>query len=190
MNTQTVPERLSRHLLPYLIALGGIVVAAGDADAVAQRIDCTIARASSATERRRIWHQALAGVGSVATALARVGIVGRRWHLLCHLGALALVISYVLLGQQIACGVGFTLGFEDAFAVFSNSLWWAYVLPVPGSYGISEGLTAWLLEVEAAGVLVRVLAWHIAFIPGAILLIFAVPRHGSPALSRLIWSER
>ena len=101
----------------------------------------------------------------------------------------------MLLGQQIARGVGFTLGFEDAFGVFSNSLLWTYLLPVPGSYGIGEGLTAWLLdphlgvEAVAAGVLVRVLAWHVAFIPGAILLIFSVRRHGQSALSRLVWSE-
>jgi hypothetical protein len=66
----------------------------------------------------------------------------------------------------------------------SGARWLLIVLATAAFY-----LTDWV-GWFAAGVLVRVLAWHIAFIPGAILLVFAVRRHGWNALSRLVWSER
>ena len=105
-----------------------------------------------------------------------IGRSHSRWHGLCHLAALGLVASYGFIGHELARGLGFDIGYGRAFAVFSNGLMAAYLAPVPGSYGVGEGFTAWLLDPQlpaealAAGVLSRVLCWHIMFIPGAIIL--------------------
>jgi uncharacterized membrane protein YbhN (UPF0104 family) len=141
--------------------------------------------------RRKAW----AALDHAAGALALIGRSRSRWHALCHLAALGLVASYGFIGHEIARGVGFDIGYGRAFAVFSNGLMAAYLAPVPGSYGVGEGFTAWLLDARltpealAAGVLSRVLCWHIVFIPGAIILVRTIRRHGYATWKRLLWGE-
>jgi uncharacterized membrane protein YbhN (UPF0104 family) len=142
--------------------------------------------------RRKAW----AALDHSAAALSLIGRSRRRWHWLCHLAALGLVASYAFVGYQLCRGLGIGVGYGRAVAVFSNGLMAAYLSPVPGSYGVGEGFTAWLLdprlslEALAAGVLSRVLCWHIVFVPGAIILVRAIRHHGFAVWRRLLWGER
>jgi uncharacterized membrane protein YbhN (UPF0104 family) len=182
-----------RHWLPlYLAPVAAMVVGMALVAIFAERLHAAAERARLAPQphwRRKLW----AAVDHAAGALALIGRSRSRWHALCHLAALGLMASYAFIGHELGQGLGFELGYGRAFAVFSNGLMAAYLAPVPGSYGVGEGFTAWLLdprlspEALAAGVLSRVLCWHIMFVPGAIILVRTIRRHGYAAWKRLLW---
>lgn len=190
-----LPPALARwlplYLAPVVAMVAGMVLIAAFAErlhAAAER-----ARSSAAAHWRR---KALAALDHAAGALALIGRSRSRWHWLCHLAALGLVASYAFVGHELATGLGISIGYGRAFAVFSNGLMAAYLSPVPGSYGVGEGFTAWLLdphlspEALAAGVLSRVLCWHIVFVPGGLILARAIRQHGYAAWKRLMWGDR
>ncbi len=182
-----------RHWLPlYLAPVAAMVIGMGLVALFAERLHVAAERARLTPQahwRRKAW----AALDHATGALALIGRSRSRWHLLCHLAALILVGSYGFIGHQLARGLGFDLGYGRAFAVFDNGLMAAYLAPVPGSYGVGEGFTAWLLdphlgpEALAAGVLSRVLCWHIVFLPGAIILFRTIRRHGLAHWKRLLW---
>ena len=183
---------LPLYLAPVVAMAVGLVVVA----LTSRRIHAAAERARSGATRRAHWRRKLiAALDHAASALAAIGRSRRRWHWLCHGAALAMIASYALVGQQLALGLGFRIGYGKAFTVFSNGLMAAYLAPIPGSYGVGEGVTAWLLdprlspEALAAGILVRVLCWHIVFVPGAVILIRAIRRHGYATWTRLVWGE-
>jgi uncharacterized membrane protein YbhN (UPF0104 family) len=184
-----------RPWLPlYLAPVAAMVVGMALVAIFADRLHAAAERARQAPRphwRRKAW----AALDHAAGALALIGRSRSRWHLLCHLAALTLVATYGFVGLQLARGLGFDLGYGRAFAVFGNGLMAAYLAPVPGSYGVGEGFTAWLLDAHlsapalAAGVLSRVLCWHLVFIPGAILLGRTIRRRGYATWKRLLWGE-
>ena len=165
----------ARPWLPlYLAPVAAMVVAMALVAIFAERLHAAAERARRAPAphwRRKAW----AALDHAAGALALIGRSRSRWHALCHLAALALCASYGFIGHELARGLGFELGYGRAFAVFDNGLMAAYLSPVPGSYGVGEGFTAWLLDAHlppealAAGVLSRLLCWHLMFVPGAII---------------------
>jgi uncharacterized membrane protein YbhN (UPF0104 family) len=182
-----------RPWLPlYLAPVAAMVVGMALVAIFAARLHAAAERARGAPLphwRRKAW----AAIDHATGALALIGRSRSGWHLLCHVAALALCASYGFVGHELARGLGFDIGYGRAFAVFSNGLMAAYLAPVPGSYGVGEGFTAWLLDPHlgapalAAGVLSRVLCWHIVFIPGAIILVRTIRRHGYATWKRLLW---
>jgi uncharacterized membrane protein YbhN (UPF0104 family) len=161
----------------------------------APRLHAAAVRALGAPQphwRRKAW----AALDHATGALAIIGRSRSPWHALCHGAALGLVASYGFIGHELAHGLGFPLGYGRAVAVFGNGLMAAYLSPVPGSFGVGEGFTAWLLDARlsdealAAGVLSRVLCWYIVMVPGAIILVLAIRRHGYAVWKRLLWGER
>jgi uncharacterized protein (TIRG00374 family) len=191
-----LPPSAARWLPLYLAPVAIMVVGLVLVSLFAERIHATAERIRAGVTRAAHWRRKLiAALDHSAGALATIGRSRQPWHWLCHAAALAMITSYALVGQQLALGLGFRIGAGKAFTVFSNGLMAAYLAPIPGSYGVGEGATAWLLdpalspEAVAAGVLVRVLCWHIAFIPGAVILIGAIRRHGYATWTRLVWGQ-
>jgi uncharacterized membrane protein YbhN (UPF0104 family) len=187
-----LPPALRPWLPFYLAPVAAMVVGMALVAIFAERLHGAAERARRAPQphwRRKAW----AALDHAAGALALIGRSRSRWHALCHLAALGLVASYGFIGHELARGLGFALGYGRAFAVFGNGLMAAYLAPVPGSYGVGEGFTAWLLDAQlppralAAGVLSRVLCWHLMFVPGAIILVRTIRRHGTAAWKRLLW---
>jgi uncharacterized membrane protein YbhN (UPF0104 family) len=181
---------LPLYLAPVAAMLAGLVLVA----IFARRIHAAAERARAGGVGGARWRRKLLdALDHSAGALATIGRSRRPGHWLCHAAALVMIASYTFVGAQLAAGLGFHIGHGQAFTVFTNGLMAAYLAPIPGSYGVGEGATAWLLdphlgpEALAAGVLVRVLCWHIAFLPGAVLLIRAVRRHGYATFARLVW---
>jgi uncharacterized membrane protein YbhN (UPF0104 family) len=76
------------------------------------------------------------------------------------------------------------LSWGKAAAVFSNSLMVAYLSPVPGSVGITEFATSYLLDPAltetgmVVSTLLRFLCWYAVMIPGALLLAGIFRREG------------
>jgi uncharacterized protein (TIRG00374 family) len=117
-----------------------------------------------------------AGVDRCAEALARLGRSTDAMHLLAHAASVAFVFVYVLIGWLLAQGVGLPLSFPRAIPVFSAGLLVAYLAPVPGSIGVTELATAYLLdprlgpEALVVSGLLRVFCWYGVVLPGAALL--------------------
>jgi len=183
---------LPLYLAPVVIMVVGLVLVS----IFAERIHAAALRMRAGATRPAHWRRKLvAALDHSASALAAIGRSRRPWHWLCHAAALGMIASYGFVGQQLAAGLGFGIGYGQAFTVFSNGLMAAYLAPIPGSYGVGEGATAWLLdsrlspEALAAGILVRVLCWHIVFLPGAVILLRAIRRHGYATWTRLVWGE-
>ena len=191
-----LPPAAARWLPLYLAPVVAMAVGLVLVSLFAERIHAAAERMRRGATRPAHWRRKLvAALDHSASALAAIGRSRRPWHWLCHAAALGMIASYGFVGHQLAAGLGFHLGYGKAFTVFSNGLMAAYLAPIPGSYGVGEGVTAWLLdprlsaEALAAGVLVRVLCWHILFLPGAVILIRAIRRHGYATWTRLVWGE-
>jgi uncharacterized membrane protein YbhN (UPF0104 family) len=97
-------------------------------------------------------------------------------HLLCHAASLAFVLTYVAIGWLLANGLGVDLSLARAVPVFATSLMVAYLAPVPGSIGVTEVVTAYLIDPAlpapalATAILLRVVCWYGVVLPGAAML--------------------
>ena len=146
------------------------------------RIQAWALRVDADPERPR-WQKKLAvGLDHTAGATAKLGRSTRPAHLACHAASLAFVFVYVLIGWLLCDALGIELGAGRAVAVFSSSLMVAYLAPVPGSIGVTELATAYLIDpalgqpAVAASVLLRFLCWYVVGLPGALFLADAVRR--------------
>jgi uncharacterized membrane protein YbhN (UPF0104 family) len=116
------------------------------------------------------------GVDECAAALGRLGRSTDAMHGLAHAASVAFIGAYILIGWLLAQGVGLPLSLARAVPVFSGGLMVAYLAPVPGSIGVTELCTAYLLDpalgpqalvVSGVG---RVLCWYGVVLPGAVML--------------------
>ena len=118
----------------------------------------------------------LHGIESSANAIALIGKSGSYQHLVCHLASIGFLLLYVLQGYLLVQFFGFTLSPTQAITIFSTSLMIAYLAPVPGSIGITELLTAFMLDPQlaapslAVALLLRVFCWYLVAVPGGIIL--------------------
>jgi len=179
-----VPPAIARNLGYYLVplaigiaALAVTVIAPGPIHRWCER---RLAGPDFAGWRRRL----VAGFDHTVAALTRIGRSRRPVHLVAH-GACALFVAcYVVIGHVVAGGVGLHGDWGASSAVWSASLMVAYLAPVPGSMGVTETATAYLLDPSlppaamSAAVLVRLLCWYLVLAPGAVLLVREARRVG------------
>jgi uncharacterized membrane protein YbhN (UPF0104 family) len=129
----------------------------------------------AAARRGRLWD----GLADTARTLATLGRSGDRMHLVCHAGSIAFVFVYIAIGWWLARALGIDLGFARAIPIFAASLMVAYLAPVPGSIGVTEVVTSYLIDpglspaALATAILLRVLCWYLVIAPGALLLLRA-----------------
>jgi uncharacterized membrane protein YbhN (UPF0104 family) len=129
-------------------------------------------RRLAAARRGRFW----AGLGALADNLAALGRSGDRMHLVVHAASIAFIFTYVAIGFFLCRGLGVELGLARAVPVFATSLMVAYLAPVPGSIGVTEIVTSYLIDPAlpppalAAAILLRAICWYGVVVPGAILL--------------------
>ncbi len=129
-----------------------------------------LARLPATSWKRRI----LGGLDHAATAVSSIGSSRQPMHLASHAVSISIVLVYVWIGWTSASAMGTDLPVGKALAVFSNSLLIAYVAPVPGSVGITEGATSYLMDPStteanmAAALILRVACWYLTWIPGPV----------------------
>jgi uncharacterized protein (TIRG00374 family) len=118
----------------------------------------------------------LGGFHSASKALAVLGRSTDRMHLLCHVASLAFIAAYVAIGWLMCDALGLSVSVGRAIPIFSASLMVAYLAPVPGSIGVTEVVTAYLIDPSlppaallVAGLL-RFACWYVSVLPGAALL--------------------
>lgn len=131
--------------------------------------------------RRRV----LEGLGHTASSIAAIGGARGRWQWLTHAAALASVAAYAAVGVLLARGLGLELSAGRAAAAFSTSLMVAYLAPVPGSIGITEWVTSYLLDPAmtqpgmAAAILLRTLTCYAGIPIGAFYVGLEAWRRGA-----------
>jgi uncharacterized membrane protein YbhN (UPF0104 family) len=127
-------------------------------------------------ETSELLHRLLHGIESSVDAISLVGKSTSRQHLVCHLASISFLLLYVLQGYLLAQFFGFSLSIGQAITIFSTSLMIAYLAPVPGSIGITELLTAFMLDPKlaapslAVALLLRVFCWYLVVPPGGVIL--------------------
>lgn len=123
-------------------------------------------------------------LGTSTNALATIGRSTHRLHVLTHVASLANVLAYILCGYAVAHALGLELGFGQALIVFALSLMVTYLGIVPGSIGVTEVATAYLLEAQlsprslAIAILLRVMTRYVALLPGAFFFFRIFWKHG------------
>jgi len=119
-----------------------------------------------------------------AGAMSTIGRSGNRLHLAAHLATLAYILTYAFVGYWLCVSVGVDISWTKAIAVFSASLLVAYLAPVPGSIGVTEVATAYLLdprvtgEALAAAMLLRLVCNYVIWIPGAAVVLNSLRKEG------------
>ena len=130
-------------------------------------------------------------------SVAVVSELGRstdRLHLLSHLSCIAFISVYIFIGAYLCDALGLPMPVDKAICVFSISLLVAYIAPVPGSIGMCEVITNYLIDPSmteggmVASCLLRFLCSYLLMIPGAIILLDAIRAVGWRQL-QLKWKE-
>jgi uncharacterized membrane protein YbhN (UPF0104 family) len=119
-----------------------------------------------------------------AAAISQIGKSPAPSHLASHAACIAFVLVYVFIGAVICHGLDIALDAGKALTVFSNSLLVSYLAPVPGSIGVTEVATSYLIDTGmsepgmVAATLLRFLCWYSVAIPGLFFLLNAVRVEG------------
>ena len=122
------------------------------------------------------------GLAETTRSFAALGRVLDPNHLACHAASIAFLFTYVTVGYVLAHAFGFPIGYGRAITIFSVSLLVAYLSPVPGSVGVTELTSSYMLdpaltaESMATSLGVRLLCWYLVTVPGGVVLAVAV-RH-------------
>lgn len=127
-------------------------------------------------ESSALFQRFLHGLENSVDAIRLAGKSFSRQHLFCHIASISFLCIYVLQGYLLASFFGFTLTVQQAVTIFSTSLMIAYLSPVPGSIGITEFLTAFMLDPKlsapslAVALLLRIFCWYLIVPPGGLVL--------------------
>lgn len=162
-----LPQGISDNLSLYLTPLFALIIFL---ISIAMFPEST-----SAWSKRRLSHlptdhwarRTLTNLNHFASTLASIVNSRSYFHILAHTGSIAFVVVYASIGYTLASGLGIEISFQRAIAVFSNSLLIAYVAPVPGSIGITELTTQFLLDPQMqnkamiVALTQRILCWYI-----------------------------
>lgn len=132
--------------------------------------------------RRVLGWTSIGFIQRCASAISEMGRSLDASHLLSHGACIAFVLVYVFIGAWICHGLGIALGAGHALTAFSVSLMVSYLAPVPGSIGVTEVATSWLIDpamtesAMVAATLLRFLCWYLVAIPGLAFLLNAARR--------------
>lgn len=177
-----LPEAISNHLPLYSLPLLLLVLAFLFLMAFPGSVARWGATVPSATP---LWLARFRrGCAQCARAISLIGQSRNSMHWLCHGASVLFIWVYIFMGWYLCRSFGIPLSWDKAAAVFSNSLMVAYLSPVPGSVGITEFATSYLIDPAmtesgmVVSTLLRFLCWYAVMIPGAILLAEIFRREG------------
>jgi uncharacterized protein (TIRG00374 family) len=129
----------------------------------------------------RRWSR-ISAINRCADAISQMGKSMHWAHLLAHAACIAFIAVYIFIGAYLCAALGVSIDAGRAVTVFSNSLMISYLAPVPGSIGVTEVATNYLLDPNmtergmVASTLLRFLCWYVLAIPGAAVLLNALRR--------------
>ncbi|MFH0938860.1 MAG: lysylphosphatidylglycerol synthase transmembrane domain-containing protein [Planctomycetota bacterium] len=132
----------------------------------------------------RFWKKVISWIDHSTASLATIGKSTHRMHFLAHACCAGYLLTYCFIGFALCQGVGLDISWDRALCVFSISLMVAYIIPVPGSIGVTEFATSYLLDQTFSGssltvaILLRVCTRYLALIPGSIFFLNIVWQEG------------
>jgi uncharacterized protein (TIRG00374 family) len=177
-----LPDHLANHLALYLAPLCCLVLALAVICSFPVRIHQWSEVGLSSTRIPRWLKYVIRGVDHGAHALSQITTSTHHMHLVSHLSSIAFVFVYVWIGYLLCYGLGIPLSFGRAITVFTNGLMVAYLAPIPGSVGITEIMTNYLLDPQltrvgmAAVLTQRILCWYVVLVPGVFFLFSSLNR--------------
>jgi uncharacterized membrane protein YbhN (UPF0104 family) len=95
---------------------------------------------------------------------------------------------YSFIGFWLCHALGIELAPLTALTIFSTSLMVDYVAPVPGSIGVTEFITAYMIDPKVSpeslfvAIVLRICCKYIVIFPGAVLLLDLLRHRGLAAL--------
>ena len=128
--------------------------------------------------------KAVSWIGRSAGAIATIGKSTHPMHLLAHAANVGYIVAYCFVGWWLSYSMNIHLSAAAAFTIFSNSLMIDYLAPVPGSIGITEFVTAYMIDPNlappsiVAAVLLRILCKYAVLLPGSFVAINLLRREG------------
>jgi uncharacterized membrane protein YbhN (UPF0104 family) len=190
-----VPRVIDDHLALWLVSPSVIVGLLILVVAIPNRIHAWCRRRLARPDLPSWKIKVLTFIDMLPASLATIGRSLRGTHALAHLGCIAFVGVYVAIGHLLANGVGLAVDARTSYAAHSTGLLVSYVAPVPGSVGVTEAATAHLLDpamspdAMTAAILVRICAWYLGAIVGAVLLVGELRRIGWERFARALRKE-
>ena len=179
-----VPARIHAHLPYYCIPLFSIVLLFSILILFASSIHRFTAAVLSRHGMRPWKKKILLWVDKSAGALATIGKSTHSMHLFSHITSILYIMAYCLTGYILCHAVGLETTISKAAAVFSIGLMVAYLVPVPGSAGVTELSTAYLLDPQLGPqslvvvIIIRILSVYAALLPGALIFMIIVRQEG------------
>jgi uncharacterized membrane protein YbhN (UPF0104 family) len=122
-------------------------------------------------------------IGFIHRCAEAISLMGKSTggsHLLSHAACVAFLAVYIAIGAYLCHALQIPLEAGKALTAFSNSLMVSYLAPVPGSIGVTEVATSYLIDPAmtergmVAATLLRFLCWYVLAIPGLLFLLNAV----------------
>lgn len=175
-----LPHDLGRYLPYYLAPLAAFAIFLALIIFYPRQIQAWIQKKNLSATMGGWKAQLLSVFGQCSLAIATIGRSKSPLHLLCHAASVVFIFVYAAIGYVLCLGTDFAITAFKALTVFSNGLMVAYVAPVPGSIGVTEFFTAYLMDPSlgqhamAVSLMLRTLCWYLALGPGAILLVLAL----------------
>jgi uncharacterized protein (TIRG00374 family) len=109
-------------------------------------------------------------------------------HFLAHAMSILYIGLYAFIGFWLCHALGIDLEPLTALTIFSTSLMVDYVAPVPGSIGVTEFITAYMINPQLkpesvfVAIVLRICCKYIVIFPGAVLLLDLLRHRGLEAL--------
>ena len=134
----------------------------------------------------------ISGFNQCAESISFMGKSRHPMHFVCHIASILYIVLYIAIGGFLCDFLRIGNSLTKNVIVFSNSLLVAYLSPVPGSIGVTEAATNYLLSPKMsergmmASTLLRFLCWYVIMIPGAIITVKMIGEVGIQAFEKWV----
>jgi uncharacterized protein (TIRG00374 family) len=178
-----VPRLLMNNMHFVVIPVGAILLFYAFSVIFSQRLLKWSRRERRATWQTRFFRWLGKSVGDVNV----LGTSTRIEHLLTHLLSIGYVFVYAFIGYWLCRAMKLNVEPLTALTIFSTSLMVDYVAPIPGSIGVTEFITAYMIDPDLSpqaifvALVLRICCKYSVIIPGAVASLAIFQRRGLQA---------
>jgi uncharacterized protein (TIRG00374 family) len=185
-----LPAIVSNNLTFLLIPIFAITIVFILLTIFAQHIHAWTQKYQACPKTGGIKKRVISWAGKSAGAISMIGTSTRPTHLLCHAANLGFIATYCFIGWWLARSMNVQLSLLQSLTIFSASLMVDYISPVPGSIGVCEFATAFMIDPHLSpqslviAILLRILCKYLVLIPGSLVVVNVLRRQGTKFLRR------
>jgi uncharacterized protein (TIRG00374 family) len=182
-----LPRLLMNNLYFVVIPIGAILLFYSFSVIFGQQLQAWSRK--RAEQRPGIWHKKF--VGWLGKSVGGVNVLGRSTrieHLLTHVLSVLYIFVYSFIGFWLCRAMKLEIEPLTALTIFSTSLMVDYVAPVPGSIGVTEFITAYMIDPGLSAhaifvaIVLRICCKYSVIIPGVLSSLGIFQRRGLRAL--------